>query len=182
METLAITSKGPVSMAMFRDHLRVYHTADDINIRSALDTAMAAWDAETLRPVRDTQYKQEFEQAPAGWQFNAGPVTEINSVKFFDKDTLVATEIAASDYRVSRKGSWDKLQFLYDYMGNDSQAARWEVVWTVTWPHPPADVLRAIMMLGATFYDERDQLTPLQMRAVTVGWNSITNRYKWGKF
>jgi len=180
MEVVAITSKNPISIAMARDHLRVYHTADDINIRSSLDAAVEAWDLETLRPVRDTQYRQEFSEAPAGWKFNAGPVTTIDSVKWYDADTQAATTVTASDYRISREGSWDKLQFLYDYTGNDSDAGRWEVTWTATWAFPPADVIRAILMLTATFYDERDQLTPIQMRAVTAGWNSITNRYKWG--
>jgi len=34
-------------------------------------------------------------------------------------------------------------------------------------------------MMGATFYDERDALSPVQLRAVAVGWSTITKRYRW---
>lgn len=179
MQVESVTGNGPVSLAMLRDHLRVFHTADDTNIGSALAAAVDAWDAESLRPVRDTQFSQEFDSVPAGYKFAAGPVSTIDSVIWYDAETHAATTLDSADYRISASGSWQKLQFLYDFASDASSAGWWKVTWSTSWDKPADDVLRAILMLAATFYDERDQLTPLEMRANTVGWNAIVNRYRW---
>lgn len=179
MQVESVTNTKPISLALLRDHLRVYHAGDDVNIGSALDAAVEAWDTESLRPIRDTVYSQEFDSVPAGYRFGAGPVSSVASVIWYDATTHVGTTLAATSYRLSHSGHWPKLQFLYDYAGNDSAAGWWKVIWNTTWAQPADDVIRAVLMLAATFYDERDQLTPLEMRANTVGWNAIVNRWKW---
>tara|TARA_R100000664_G_scaffold34174_1_gene54651 strand:- start:870 stop:1418 length:549 start_codon:yes stop_codon:yes gene_type:complete len=179
MQVESITSTAPISLALLRDHLRVYHTADDTNIRSALDAAVDAWDVESLRPIRDTQYSQEFDTVPAGYRFGAGPVASVDSVKWYDAETALPTTLASTKYRIAKTGSWNSLQFLYDFASDASEAGWWEVTWSTSWSNPTDDVIRAILMLAATFYDERDQLTPLELRANSVGWNAIVNRYRW---
>lgn len=175
----SVTNTDPIPIALLRDHLRVYHTQDDTNIRSALDSAIQAWDTESLRPIRDTQFSQEFDSVPAGYRFGAGPVSSVASVQWFDATTHAATLLASSSYRISESGHWSKLQFLYDFASDQSASGWWKVTWNTTWAVPADDVIRAVLMLAATFYDERDQLTPLEMRANTVGWNAIVNRWKW---
>lgn len=179
MQVESVTSTAPISLAMVRDHCRVYHTADDTNIRSALDSAVDAWDVETLRPIRDTQYSQEFTSVPSGYKFAAGPVSSVSSVIWYDAETHLGTTLAATKYRVAETGSWQSLQFLYDFASDASSAGWWKVTWDTSWTDPSDDVIRAVLMLAATFYDERDQLTPLEMRANSVGWSAIVNRYRW---
>jgi uncharacterized phiE125 gp8 family phage protein len=179
MQVESVTKTDPIPLALMRDHLRVYHTADDANIRSALDAALDAWDTESLRPVRDTQFSQEFEEVPTNYAFQSGPVTSIDSVIWYDKDTQAATTVSADNYRIAYTGAWPKLQFLYDFASDNSAAGWWKVTWSTSWPTPSDDVLRAIMMLAATFYDERDQLSPVQLRANAVGWAAIVNRWRW---
>lgn len=179
MLTLSTIGSGPVSMALARDHLRIYHTQDDTNIASALNAAVDTWNRDTCRPVIQTTYQQEFDSVPAGWMFTAGPVYSVSSVKWYDAETHAATTVAASNYRVQQTGAWNKLQFLYDFKSDASAAGWWEVTWIAKWDNVPDDVIRAILMLTASFYDERDDLTPLQMRSISIGWSRIASSYRW---
>lgn len=179
MQVVTTTGTGPVSMAMARDHLRIYHTDDDTNIASALNAAVDTWNRDTLRPVIETTYQQEFSEVPAGWAFTAGPVYSVEHVKWYNADTKVATTLTSDQYRVQQSGAWNKLQFLYDFASDASAAGWWEVEWKAKWDVVPDDVIRAILMLAASYYDERDELTPLQMRSISIGWSRIASSYRW---
>ena len=178
MQVVSVTEDAPLSLANFRDFARIYHNADDVQLNSALRAAIASWDETTRRPIRTTSYRQELQECPHNWFFNAGPVNTLTSIKHTDSTTGVTKTIDASGYRVSYAQGLPAIQFTYDYAADAASARYWEIDWTAS-TKPEHDAVRAIYMMAATFYDERNELTPIQLTGNAVGWSVITSRYRW---
>lgn len=178
MQIISRIEDSPLQVASFKNHLRIYHSNDDAQVYSALRASMDSWDAETCRPIRTTTYKQELQNIPHGYTFGAGPVQSVSSVTYNDKDSGNDVTVPATDYRVTYTGALPSLQFLNDYESENYNARWWEVTWSAKGAMSE-DIRRALFMMGATFYDERDALSPVQLRAVAVGWSTITKRYRW---
>lgn len=178
MRVLSVTEDAPLSLANFRDFARIYHTGDDVQLNSALRAAIASWDETTRRPIRTTQYTQELQGCPHGWFFNAGPVNTVDSITHTDSSTGVTKTIDSAGYRVSYAQGLPAIQFTYDYAADEASARYWEINWTAS-TKPAHDAVQAILMMAATFYDERNELAPIQLSGNAVGWNVITSRYRW---
>lgn len=178
MRVLSRIEDSPLQVASFKNHLRIYHSNDDSQVWSALRAAMDSWDTETCRPIRTTTYKEEFQKIPHGYCFGAGPVQSIQSVTYNDKETENDVTVPASNYRITYSGALPCLQFLNDYESENYNARWWEVTFTAK-GDVSEDIRRALFMLGSAFYDERNELSPQGMKAVQIGWSTISKRYRW---
>lgn len=176
----------PVTVAELRDWLRLNGTAEDDQLELLLWAAVERFEADTRRPVLETEYRQWCSRWPCSGKvvLGRGGITEVTSVgKLLANDTLAAVTGWRADVRTppARVILPPGLVAATADDGRPVEPAGC-VLFTAGWANAaavPKAVKVAVRLLAAHWYEHREAFRDGGALTETpAGWEAVTNPYR----
>lgn len=182
------TPAQPLAAADLRAHLRLNDQGEDDLLTEFLKAAVERFESDTRRPVLATTYRQYLTRWPLVIVLGKGGVTAVGSVKKYAADGTTTSDVTG--YFADLKTAPMRVT-LADQPDTVETAAGVEVTpvgyvqFTAGWASAadvPREVLVALKALAGHWYENREAYkdSAFEMRAVPMGWQTITARYRLG--
>ncbi|MBB4859462.1 putative phiE125 gp8 family phage protein [Novosphingobium chloroacetimidivorans] len=173
LKRLTTPSIDVVSIATARDHLRVAHNLDDTLIDRLIDTAIAVIEGPTGAgiPLLLSRWQLTLDHLPRCIDLDLCPVASV------DKITVDGVTLDPTTYVVDIDSTPARI-VLCHHTTSCLKLGSVKVEFTAGYETIPADLVHAILMLVAHFYEHREAASAVDLKDVPFAVNAILARYR----
>jgi len=163
----------PVTLADMKAHLRVDGTDEDTYIMSLITAARRQVEDRTWRSLGTETWRQELDGFPDVIELYRCPVAGITSLKYIDADGALQT-MANTDYRSDLNSAPARLFPAYGSVWpvTRSDPVAVQITYTTS-QDPEPQLLHAIKLLVAHWFENREAVTSLKLLEVPMALNSL---------
>lgn len=163
-----------LNLTTLRDHCRVTDTEHNPALQRALDSAIIMVERWTNTFTRPTTCAGYFRGAPGPYLFEYGPVTSITSVS----DETNSTTVSVNGYELDKTQGWPQLKRVAATSWLSSHA--YKVTFVAGYTTCPKPLETCIYSLAATYFENREGLTPGRLFQIQASMGSILGNYRMG--
>lgn len=180
---------SPITAADLKAHLNIDASDDDTIMEGFINAAVKRWESDTNSPVMQSVWEVVYNHWPAdGFVLPLGPMVSIDSIKYLDADGAEQTQ-TASTYTLMKQGMAPRVMLNMGQSAPVIANRENAVTLTVTAGYAvdnsadelakiPADIVVALKILAAHFYENRNMLSAMQMYEVPASYQCIAQSYQ----
>lgn len=183
-----------ISIADAKDHLRVDHDDDDTFIEAAIAVAMDAldgWQGRLRRALINQAWRVAVCQADHyGRLFSPlAPASAFTAIQYYPPNSDTLTTATASEFRLIKGGlDWSYIEPKdgFAWPSTDDRPDALQAVFTCGYgeaaENVPASIIHAAKLLIGHFYENREESTALQLKALPFGVAALIHPHKGSYF
>ena len=158
-------------------HIVLEHAADDVLLQGYIDAAVTAVESKTGRIVKQRAETRYFDQFNASIEV-VNPLVSVEAIRYVDPDGVEQT-VPPTVYTVVT-GLYGSIELAYgqQWPATRQQKQAVAIDFTAGWLEPelPKDVRLALLVLIATFYENRESLAAVQLYEVPMSYRFLIER------
>ena len=174
MLEIVTQSAHGLSLADFRDHMRVTGTASDDALQRSLDAAVVQVENQAGVFLRPTTVNQYFRGSPNGLRLQAQPVASAPVISLVSDGTTVD----ATAWERDKTGGVERIRV--KTASAFSASADYVAQYAVSFNAVPPPILVAVFELAGLHFENREAATPVQLYALPFSIRNILAPYHSG--
>ena len=174
----------PITVADLKAQTRVSTSAEDTYLAGLVAAIVGYVDGQgVLGRAMITQTWAQTMQYPNGRvALGMGPVQSLAAVKYFDESNVEQTASLAN-YRLFSSGDWAFVEPINEtwptaFDRPDAVKIEFVVGYGLAATDVPADVRHAMLLLGAHWYQNRENSSEAQMQDIPMGFEMLMNNHR----
>lgn len=180
----------PVTLDEFKAHARILGNDEDSALESIIASARQAVEVFTRRSFIRTTWVKRLDRFPSDrtiW-LERPPLESVTSVQYIDEAGATQT-LAASEYDVDTASEPGRIVLAPEKSWPSTESQRINAV-TITYragygtsgSDVPAAIRQAVLLLAGHWEANREQVSPVHLRAIPYGVERVVWAYRWGDY